>query len=464
MFSEFIKKNNTPFYLLNQHKIILDWNLAAQKLGKDILQEINFDLLQPHQLIIFQNEKYKVHIVPSIQNDHQIYLTIILPQNELISDEKSLKKNEDIDKLKNDLISVVSHELRTPLAIVKGSLENLKMGMIGELSEKQEKILHTSLRNVDRLGKIIHNLLDLSMLEAGVSKIYRRKLHLLPIIEEIKLAWQEEANQKKLHLKLEVSPQVPNVLADEKLIRQVLNRLLENAFYHAQNKILIKLSKKQDQIRVLIRDDGPGIQVEDKENVFDKFMQINRPKGGAGYKGAGLGLSIAKEIIDKHQGEISFEENIEQGCSIFFTLPVYEESDVLQEELEKFRFEADHKKEPFTLMTLFIQDWKQIKKSCSEKQFSWMLADLNKSISSILRPSDVILEMNDGKGFYVLLSGADQKKAFLVTERIHLVTKDCFCPGQNGKIYIQLKVGSSVYPNDTAYLNKLVEYSLEKLS
>lgn len=226
-----------------------------------------------------------------------------------------------LEKLKSEFVSSVSHELLTPLTIMKGGLDNLSMGVAGEMTAKQREILASVCKNIDRLSQIVKNILDISRLESGHVKINLATINLTPLIHEVVTGFHKEAEHKQILIE-ENTPNTLEVLADPNLIIQVLNNLLSNACRFAKKKIFIMVQLADQMAKISIIDDGSGIAAEDQKKLFNKFEQINRPEGGPGYKGTGLGLAICKEIVELHEGNIWVESSIEHGSRFCFTLPL----------------------------------------------------------------------------------------------------------------------------------------------
>lgn len=225
-----------------------------------------------------------------------------------------------LEKLKDEFVSTVSHELITPLTIMKGGVDNLKLGVAGPLNPRQQEILNGVLKNVDRLAKILKDILDLSRLEIGHLRINRVQVNPKSLIEEVVAIFQNELKDKKIAIEQNVN--CSTMLADQGSINQVLTNLLSNALHYARSKISLTAEKVDGSICISIMDDGIGISKEDQGKLFNKFQQINRQEGGQGYKGTGLGLAICKEIIDLHKGKIWVESDLGQGAKFSFSIPL----------------------------------------------------------------------------------------------------------------------------------------------
>ncbi|MBI5630917.1 MAG: hybrid sensor histidine kinase/response regulator [Elusimicrobia bacterium] len=238
-----------------------------------------------------------------------------------------IKEQRKMDQLKDDLIGTVSHELRTPLSIAMGGVDNLGEGLLGALSGQQKETLALVGRNLSRLARMINNLLDISRLESGRARASRTTLDLKPLFEEVlaglRLSRDELAG--RIEIRCETPHELAKVHADGELISEVLGNLLDNALRFAASSVILKATPAGAPAGVLVEviDDGPGIPAEMLADLFNKFVQINRPKGGSGYRGTGLGLAICKEILELHECAIGVDSSPGKGCRFYFRLPLF---------------------------------------------------------------------------------------------------------------------------------------------
>jgi len=235
---------------------------------------------------------------------------------------RDITERKSLEKMKEEFVFTVSHELRTPLSIVKAFLGNLQAGTAGSLNEKQSEILETSVRNVNRLTRLINDLLDFSRLESGKAKINRKASAIPALFNEILDNFEEKSRAFHIRLERELPSELPVLYIDPDMIVQVVFNLLDNAFRFAKSRVSLSCALRGQDLEVRISDDGPGISPEGLSLLFNKFQQIDRPSGGAGYKGTGLGLVICKEIVHLHQGKIWAESAAGEGASFHFTLPL----------------------------------------------------------------------------------------------------------------------------------------------
>ena len=233
-----------------------------------------------------------------------------------------VKERRRMDQLKDKLLSTVSHELRTPLSIVMAAVGTIRDHLAGPLTEDQEELIRAADRSTLRLTRILNNFLDLSRLESGSAFIDRRPLDLGGTLREITDDLRMTHRQKDVSLLADFPSALPLVNADKDMIAQVVGNLIDNALRYTRDRIQVRASRVGGEVVVSVIDDGRGIPEGKSAGLFDKFVQLDRPKGGAGYKGTGLGLAICREILSLHGGRIWAENVKDWGAGFHFSLPV----------------------------------------------------------------------------------------------------------------------------------------------
>jgi PAS domain S-box-containing protein len=229
---------------------------------------------------------------------------------------------KDLDKLKSDFVSNVSHELRTPLTAIKGSVDNMLDGLTGELNEKQSRYLVRIKSNADRLARLINDLLDLSRIEAGI-KLNRINLSLPTVVKEVVESLGSVAAEKLINFEIETADNDLTAWADPDRVAEVLTNLLGNAikFSPTRGNVTVSLARSGNNwVKISITDTGPGIRPEEASRIFDKFYQVSHPEQPKA-TGTGLGLPIAKALVEMHGGRIWLESQAGQGSIFSFTLP-----------------------------------------------------------------------------------------------------------------------------------------------
>ncbi|VAX34899.1 hypothetical protein MNBD_UNCLBAC01-1226 [hydrothermal vent metagenome] len=238
------------------------------------------------------------------------------------------RKNQHLNALlekEKEFTSTVSHELRTPLASIKMALDIIMSKTPGDLTEDQEGFLIRAKNNVDRLKRLIGDILDLTKLESGKADLKMERQNINQLITEILEVQEPVARKKGLFLKGELSDDTSEILFDKDKMYQVLDNLVSNAIKFTENGgIVILTSNKQDSnsVEICVEDTGEGIKEEDVGKLFKKFQQLGDSRNHVG--GTGLGLAICKKIVQFHGGKIWVESHEGKGSRFCFVLPVEE--------------------------------------------------------------------------------------------------------------------------------------------
>ncbi len=227
----------------------------------------------------------------------------------------------EVDRVRKDLIANVSHELRTPISALQAVLENLVDGV----EPPDPRTLQTMLEQVERLGRLVSQLLDLSRLESGVVPLDIRRFPLRPVLDKAAReasANAEHARGKRVRVEVALEPRDLELAGDQERVHQVLANLLDNAVRHAPEGSTVELAAaaRDGMVRVEVADQGPGIPEGDREMVFERFYRSD-PARSAGQGGTGLGLAIARWIVEMHGGDIRAENRAPAGCRVIVNLP-----------------------------------------------------------------------------------------------------------------------------------------------
>lgn len=235
--------------------------------------------------------------------------------------EEKNQELEKLDQMKSEFVSTVSHELRTPMTVIKESIAQVLAGLFGEVSDKQHKLLSMAQNNIDRLGRIINNLLDLSKLEDGKVVLHKEIVNITSLAQEVGSGFNAIAHKKGLEIKYDFSSEKIEALIDRDKIIQVFTNLIGNAMkFTSAGSITISIADKKDCVECAVIDTGKGIAQEDLHKVFNKFQQFGR-QTGSGEKGTGLGLTISKGLVELHKGTIWVESKINEGTRFIFQFP-----------------------------------------------------------------------------------------------------------------------------------------------
>ncbi len=231
------------------------------------------------------------------------------------------EKLKETMKMKSEFISTVSHELRTPLTAIKEGIALVVDGLAGDINDEQKELLGISKKNVDRLARLINDVLDFQKIESGRMKFNMQPNDINKIVEDVYKVMVSATKNTGVDLLLELNKDLPKARFDNDKIIQVLTNLVNNAIkFTEKGNITIKTGEKNGTIRVLVSDTGCGIKKEDLPRVFNRFEQL-ATGGERKTGGTGLGLAIAKEIIEKHKGKIWVESEFGKGSEFIFALP-----------------------------------------------------------------------------------------------------------------------------------------------
>ncbi|MFH1846605.1 MAG: ATP-binding protein [Candidatus Omnitrophota bacterium] len=225
-------------------------------------------------------------------------------------------------ELQSGFTSMVSHELRTPLSVIKEGVAQTRDETLGELNVKQKKSLGIVLANIDRLIRLLNNILDLSELENDAIKLSPEPGDMNDTIKDVLEAAGPAVQKKGLKLAVNLDPGVPLLRFDRDRIIQVLYNLLNNAIkFTEQGSITVQSEKTAKNVIVTVTDTGCGIAEKYKTKIFEKFGQVVTIQNSHN-RGTGLGLAICKQIIEQSGGKISVKSEPGKGSAFVFTLPL----------------------------------------------------------------------------------------------------------------------------------------------
>ena len=223
---------------------------------------------------------------------------------------------------KSEFLANMSHELRTPLNAVIGFSEVLKEQMFGPLNDKQKEYTRDISASGQHLLSLINDILDLSKIEAGRMDLEASTFSLPVALENALTLIRERASRHNLKLESNIEPGIETIFADERKVKQILINLLSNAVKFTQpgGRIGITVRRNGSVAEIAVSDTGPGIAPEDQERIFEEFRQLESTDS-AKHEGTGLGLALAKRMVELHGGKISIQSEVGKGSVFTFTLP-----------------------------------------------------------------------------------------------------------------------------------------------
>jgi two-component system sensor histidine kinase BaeS len=231
------------------------------------------------------------------------------------------EKLNQVEAMRRRLIGDVSHELRTPLTAIKGSMEGLMDGVLPATHETFQQI-HAE---ADRLNRLVDDLQELSRVEARAYKLDLRPLDVSSLVRTVTKRLAPQFESKSISLELDLVTDLPRVLADEDRTIQVLTNLTGNALQYTPEggRVTIGAHRIDHEVRITVHDTGIGIPAEHLSNIFDRFYRVDKSRSRRAGGGSGIGLTIARALVEAQGGRIWAESAGEgQGSSFTFTLPI----------------------------------------------------------------------------------------------------------------------------------------------
>jgi signal transduction histidine kinase len=225
-----------------------------------------------------------------------------------------------LEGLKDEFVSTVSHELRTPLTAIRGTLGLMAGGALGEVPDRWQKPLETASRSAARLGRLIDDILDIEKMAAGRLELTRVRLDMVAVVRDALTDNAGYAGGYGVRFELNALVDLAPVLADFDRIRQVIDNLLSNAAKYGPRRSSVDIDVTTDgsSVTVGVRDHGEGIPADFRDRIFEPFARADssttRKRGGTG-----LGLNIARKIVEDHGGEIGFDSS-DEGTRFWFRL------------------------------------------------------------------------------------------------------------------------------------------------
>lgn len=242
----------------------------------------------------------------------------------IVSVTRDITRNKLNDYAKDQFIATLSHELRTPVAAIMGSLSLVTSGTAGDVPETAERLLKIASTNGERLSRLVNDILDLEKISCGMMVFDLMSVDVRVIVANEIAAIQSFAASYGVPILLDEDAVHAVVRADPMRLAQVISNLLSNAVkYSPRGKpVEVAITQRRGEVRITVRDHGPGIPAAFHDSVFEKFVQVGGRTGSK--NGTGLGLNIAKEIIERLHGRIGFEPADGGGTVFFATLPTLE--------------------------------------------------------------------------------------------------------------------------------------------
>jgi len=260
--------------------------------------------------------------------DFQFGYTVLIPDPHLSVERLIYEAQKEailkcqLEDIMAQFVANISHELRTPVTCIKGYVETLLDGHLTDTATCT-KFLEIIREETDRLSRLINDLLDLSLIESRQVEMHYDAVNVKKIIEDTRDILQPSIKTKNITLILNIGDNLSEINADEDRLRQVLINLVDNAIKYSPKDSSITLSAKKQKLDIVfsVADQGPGIPPKDLERIFDRFYRVEKHRSSI-TGGRGLGLAIAKQIIEAHGGTIIVKSKVGKGSIFSFTIPI----------------------------------------------------------------------------------------------------------------------------------------------
>ena len=281
-------------------------------LGKDMRAVFRKEVKVNEDLV------FEVSSIPMMEAEKDLGVLVII---------HDISREKMIEKIKTEFVSLAAHQLRTPLSAIKWTLKMLLDGDLGVINEEQKEFINKTYQSNERMINLINDLLDVARIEEG-NYLYKPVFtDIEPIVKFVIGSLKKESDDRNLEVEFKgSSDKLPKVKVDIEKIRLVIQNLLENAIKYTKpgGKIEVSLKRSDNNVEFLIKDSGVGISQDQQNRIFTKFFRaanVVRMETD----GSGLGLFIAKNIVEAHGGNIWFESEEGKGTTFHFTLPIKEE-------------------------------------------------------------------------------------------------------------------------------------------
>ena len=236
---------------------------------------------------------------------------------------RSLERMADAARMKLEFLTIMTHQIRAPFANLRWVTDLLLADRIGSMNERQQEYLNILRENSERLEELIDKIITVSKIEQGKLPLKKKLFSLKDLIDKVILEFKAYAEASNVGVKFEKEENLPKILGDASQIREVVENFVDNAIKYTKKKGEVKISlfNKDGKVRLEVEDQGVGIPKEDQKYIFRKFFRSESAMRQQ-TRGSGLGLFIAKSIIEAHRGKIGFISEGGKGSTFWFNLPI----------------------------------------------------------------------------------------------------------------------------------------------
>jgi len=458
-----VGKTDFDLFLKDRAKVMAEDDARVMTTGKPIIDKVEratradgVDNYVSTTKIPRYNHNGKIVGLIGITRDITRRMQFERLRKDKISIEKKLESLEEISAMKSEFVSTVSHELRTPLAVIKQLVAIVYNGVVGKISFKQKEALGKALVNADRLMKIINDLLDISRIERNTLKLRYTLVDIVDLLKNSAGYFIKLAQEKNISLRYSYPKGVVNVFVDVDRINQVVVNLINNAIKFSTENSTIKVEVKilESKIRIGVIDTGIGISKADLPWVFKKFTQVSKIVS-AENRGLGLGLSICKQLVEKHKGEIWVESKVGVGSKFYFTLLRFYTIDMLDKNVKDRINSLLKNGVSVHFVSLLILNYNEFKKRIKTEPEA-IFRDLRVILDLIVKKVRFrlghkqimsIIDSKTGK-LSIVLPGATNSQALNISSMLKHKIKQYFINNKIENVFIS--IGSLSYPKKVA--------------
>jgi PAS domain S-box-containing protein len=368
---------------------------------------------------------------------------------------RDITERKKLEHVKEGFAGMVSHELRTPLLPIREGVSQILDGVHGETTNAQKEFLGIVLSEVDRLKRIVDDLLDVFKLESGKSRLKKQPIDLVSLTKKIISTFYPRAEKKGLKLKTSFFKESIEVYADKDRIMQVFTNLVGNSLkFTEKGSIKISITDEYDCIKCCISDSGKGIAKQDLPKLFEMFRQVGKSSDSM-EKGTGLGLAITKDIIELHKGRIYVKSVINKGSKFIFTLPKYTPEELFKESVINSVDNAIDKEVRFSILNFDLQDLEAVGLNIDANKIISIKQVLESLIIDNVRNIGDRVIKNE-RSIFIVIPDATLRIAEIITGRIKLAFNDYL---SKEKMSSDIKVSCKIvcYPEDGSTSEELIK-------
>ncbi|MDP8297292.1 MAG: ATP-binding protein [Candidatus Orphnella occulta] len=370
--------------------------------------------------------------------------------------EKANNRLKKLDQAKNDFVSMVSHELRTPLAIMEEFASIVLDEIPGKLTKDQREYINIIKGNVDRLARLINNLLDISKIEARRVEIKKVLVDMAELVKGVVSTLKPGADEKHIELKTLFRVSSSDTYVDPDMIVQIFTNLIGNAikFTPENGQVTITVTDQGKALECSVADTGMGIAPKNIDKVFGKFQQFERP-AGSGAKGTGLGLAISKGLVRYHGGKIWVESKYNEGSKFIFILPKYTAESFLKQSVDNGIKQAMKNNSKMSMVTVSLLDLNRLQQELTSEAVGSILKEMEEAIRNSLRKEESNAIIKGADEVAVILTECNKEGVLRVEKRLEHALEE-YLARKKMENKIRLQFGYATYPDDTRSGEELI--------